>query len=266
MRHLSSASLAAAIALSFATTAGAATTTAAKPISGNMSSTGASITSAPTIAGGAAPAAASSGNGNGTGRSTTATPPANTTFVDVRNQQTLDAVAANHAPGSTSSLGPLAGAPGVNGLTPGTTSGFAIGTTAGTATTRGTGTTTGTGTTVGTTGVLPFAVAPFGTPDVTSSATVASATTPTLASNGVFASDVYGTPVLSANVVTTEQATNDATVNRAIRQVSRDRARIGRNGQLLYSIAPRTSVDRRNEMPDDGPSPSLSGYNSALVR
>jgi hypothetical protein len=184
----------------------------------------------------------------------------------VRNQQTLDAVAANHAPGSTSSLGPLAGAPGVNGLTPGTTSGFAIGTTAGTATTTGAGTTTGTGTTVGTMGVLPFAVAPFGTPDVTSSATVASATTPTLASNGVFASDVYGTPVLSANVVTTEQAANDATVNRAIRQVSRDRARIGRNGQLLYSIAPRTHVDRRNEMPDDGPSPSLSGYNSALVR
>ncbi len=245
MRHLSSASLAAAIALSFATTAGAATTAAAKSVAGNMSATGTIITSAPKIEAGQ-PVAASSSSGTGTGTSATTTPPTNTTTVDVRNQQTLDAVAANHASGSTSSLGPLAGAPNVSG------------------TTTGTGTTVGT--TVGTTGALPFAVAPFGTPDVTSSAAVASTTTPTLASNGVFASDVYGTPVLSANVVATEQVTNDATVNRAIRQVTRDRARIGRNGQLLYSIAPRTNVDRRNEMPDDGPSASLSGYNSALVR
>ena len=210
-----------------------------------MNSTGTIITSAPNVAA-AQPVAASSSTGTNTGTSATTAPPTNTTTIDVRNQQTLDAVAANHASGSTSSLGPLAGAPSVSG------------------TTTGTGTTVGA--TVGTTGVLPFAVAPFGTPDVTSSAAVASTTSPTLASNGVFASDVYGTPVLSANVVTSEQAANEASVNRAIRQVSRDRARIGRNGQLLYSIAPRTNVDRRNEMPDDGPSPSLSGYNSALVR
>jgi len=135
-------------------------------------------------------------------------------------------------------------------------------------TTTGTGTTTGngTGTTVGSTGVLPFAVAPFGTADVTSSGPLAASTPPTLASNGVFASDVYGMPVLSANVATAEPGANDASVNRAIRQVQRDRARIGRNGQLLYSIAPRTNVDRSNEMPDDGPSPALSGYNSALAR
>ena len=249
MRHLSSASLAAAIALSFATTAGAATTTAAGPIAVNMSATGTVINSAPGISSGQ-PVATSSGTGAGTSKATTT--PSNTTTVDVRNQQTLDAVAANHASGSTSSLGALAGASSVNGLTPGTTSGVGTGTTV--------------GTTVGTTGVLPFAVAPFGTPDVTSSGAVASTTPPTLASNGVFASDVYGTPVLSANGVTAEQAANEASVNRAIRQVSRDRARVGRNGQLLYSIAPRTNVDRRNEMPDDGPSPSLSGYNSVLVR
>jgi hypothetical protein len=207
-------------------------------------SRGTLITSAPGIAAGQ-PVAAPSSTGTGTGTSTTTAPPTNTTTVDVRNQQTLDAVAANHASGSTSSLGPLAGA---SSLAPATTSGV------------------GAGTTVGTTGVLPFAVAPFGTSDVTSSAAVASTTTPTLATNGVFASDVYGTPVLSANGVTAEQAANDASVNRAIRQVSRDRARVGRNGQLLYSIAPRTHVDRSNEMPDDGPSPSLSGYNSALAR
>lgn len=244
MRHLSSASLAAAIALSFATTAGAATATAAKPIPANMSSKGTLITSTTRIAAGQ-PVAAPSDTGTGIGASTTTTPPTNTSTVDVRNQQTLDAVAVNHASGSTSSLGPLAGAPSVNRLA---------------------GTGTAAGATVGTTGMLPFAVAPFGTPDVTSSAAVASTATTTLASNGVFASDVYGTPVLSANVVTAEQAANEASVNRAIRQVSRDRERIGRNGQLLYSIAPRTNVDRRNEMPDDGPSPSLSGYNSALVR
>jgi hypothetical protein len=165
----------------------------------------------------------------------------------VRNQQTLDAVAANHASGSTSSLGPLAGAP-----------------IAGTGTETGS---TGTGTIVGTTGTLPIGVPVFNTftpSDVTSTGTTTT-TTPVLASNGVFASDVYGTPVLSANVVTTDQATNDAAVNRAVRQVSRDRARIGRNGQLLYSIAPRTNVDRSNEMPDDGPSPSLSGYYSTLA-
>ena len=249
MRHLSSASLAAAIALAFATGAGAAATTAGKPGIANINSAGTFVGSAPRIPGGQS-AAASSGAGTGTSTSTTATPPSNTTSVDVRNQQTMDAVAVTHASGSTSSLGPLAGASSVNG------------------TTTGTGTTTGngTGTTVGSTGVLPFAVAPFGTADVTSSGPLAASTPPTLASNGVFASDVYGMPVLSANVVTAEPGANDASVNRAIRQVQRDRARIGRNGQLLYSIAPRTNVDRSNEMPDDGPSPALSGYNSALAR
>ena len=241
MRHLSSASLAAAIALAFATGAGAAATTSGKPSIANLTSAGTFVSSAPRIPGGQS-AAASSGAGTGTSTSTTATPPSNTTSVDVRNQQTMDAVAVTHASGSTSSLGPLAGASSVNG------------------------TTTGTGTTVGSTGVLPFAVAPFGTADVTSSGALAASTTPTLASNGVFASDVYGMPVLSANVVTAEPGANDASVNRAIRQVQRDRARIGRNGQLLYSIAPRTNVDRSNEMPDDGPSPALSGYNSALAR
>src|SRR6476646_98079 len=50
MRHLSSASLAAAIALSFATTAGAATATAVKPAGSSMSSSGTVISSAPSIA------------------------------------------------------------------------------------------------------------------------------------------------------------------------------------------------------------------------
>jgi hypothetical protein len=259
MRQLTSATLAAAIALAFATAASAATTPS-KPSINNMNASGTFFSSSPKIPGGqnAAPAATT------TTTTTTTVAPANTTTVDVRNQQTLAAVAANHAVGSTSSLGPLAGASTVNGIAPGTTSGASAGTTTGT---TGTGTETGTGGVVGTTSVLPFAVPAFGTPDVTSSGVaLASTTAPILAGNGVFASDVYGTPVLSANVVTTDQAANDAAVNRALRQVSRDRARIGRNGQLLYSIAPRTNVDRSNEMPDDGPSPALSGYNSALAR
>ncbi len=42
--------------------------------------------------------------------------------------------------------------------------------------------------------------------------------------------------------------------------------KIGRNGQLLQSIAPRTNVNRTNQMPDDGPSPTLTGTDSALTR
>jgi hypothetical protein len=41
---------------------------------------------------------------------------------------------------------------------------------------------------------------------------------------------------------------------------------VGRNGQLLYSVAPRTNVDRSWQMPDDGPSPALTGSNSTLTR
>src|SRR5262249_21271543 len=209
------------------------------------------------------PAAAAPAPGTTTTTASTAPKPTNFTTIDVRNQQTLDAVAANHAPGSTSSLGPLAGSPTVSGFTLGETSGSTPGTTTG----AGTGA-TGTGTTA-TTPSGAIAVPVFSSPsDMTSGGTIVSTSTtaPVVASNAVIASDVYGTPVLSASVVTPDQAANDAAVNRALRQVARDRARVGRNGQLLYSIAPRTNVDRSNEMPDDGPSPSLSGYYSALTR
>jgi len=260
MRHLSSATLAAAIALAFATGAGAATTPP-KPSITNINATGTFMGGTPFTPGGNN--ASTSPSSTTTTTVTTTTPPSNTTTVDVRNQQTLAAVAANHAAGSTSSLGPLAGASTVNGITPGTTSGMTPGTTTETSS-------SGTGTTVGTTGNPGIGVPVFNTflpSDVTSTGTVAaSANAPVLASNGVFSSDVYGAPVLSANVTTPDQAANDAAVNRALRQVTRDRARIGRNGQLLYSIAPRTNVDRSSQMPDDGPSPSLSGYYSSLTR
>lgn len=39
-----------------------------------------------------------------------------------------------------------------------------------------------------------------------------------------------------------------------------------RNKQLLYTIAPRTNADRRDEMPDDPPSPALSTPERAIPR
>jgi hypothetical protein len=51
----------------------------------------------------------------------------------------------------------------------------------------------------------------------------------------------------------------DNTMNQVIGTAKRDRKRVGRNGQLLYSIAPRTNADRSREVPDDGPTPALTG-------
>ena len=55
-------------------------------------------------------------------------------------------------------------------------------------------------------------------------------------------------------------------LDRAIKAVKKDRKKIGRNGQLLQSIAPRTNVDRTGEMPDDGATLALTGSSSALTR
>jgi hypothetical protein len=186
-------------------------------------------------------------------------PVENTTKVDVRAQQTEAATAGTHSSGSTSSLGPLANA--------GATSGAGA-TGAGSSTGAGTGTTT---TTVPFTTVVgsPFIVNPA---DATTGSIVSNAAALPMASNGTIgASDVYSAPLLASNgiIVTEDQLqsrANATNVDRAIAQVQRDRKRIGRNGQLLYSIAPRTNVDRSHEAPDDGPTPALSGYNSALAR
>jgi hypothetical protein len=58
---------------------------------------------------------------------------------------------------------------------------------------------------------------------------------------------------------------NSQSFDRAVNTVKRDRQRVGRNGQLLQSIAPRTNANRSNEMPDDPPSPALTGSSSALT-
>ena len=83
---------------------------------------------------------------------------------------------------------------------------------------------------------------------------IAASTTPTFTN-----ADIYANAALAQNgIVVAEAQANGANVDRAIAQVSRDRKRIGRNGQLLYSIAPRTNVDRTAQMPDDGIPPSLT--------
>ena len=51
-------------------------------------------------------------------------------------------------------------------------------------------------------------------------------------------------------------ATSAAT-DPAVRRELRKRQNLKRNGQLLYSIAPRTNVDRTWQTPDDGPTPAL---------
>ena len=199
-----------------------------------------------------------SGATTATSTSTTTTGPVanppNATNVDVRNQQTLAATAGTHASGSTSAIDNLIaqGLVTTNTETTGTTSGAAPGTT---------------GTTVGSVGGVatsPYIAGyAFANPsDVTSLPYAATTSTApvTLAMNT--APDI----VANAQVTQLENARNDANVNRAIAQVQRDRKRIGRNGQLLYSIAPRTNVDRSAEMPDDPLPAALTGSNSTLTR
>ncbi|MGZ5040222.1 MAG: hypothetical protein ACXWBQ_05720 [Usitatibacter sp.] len=68
------------------------------------------------------------------------------------------------------------------------------------------------------------------------------------------------------SAVAVETALDSQRFDRAVNVVKRDRQRVGRNGQLLLSIAPRTNADRSREMPDDPPSPALTGSNSFLTR
>ena len=66
-------------------------------------------------------------------------------------------------------------------------------------------------------------------------------------------------PAAANGTTTLDTVRAGASLDRVINQASRDRRKIGRNGQLLHSIAPRTNVDRSAEMPDDGPTPALKG-------
>jgi len=136
--------------------------------------------------------------------------------VDLRAQQTNAATAVTHASGSTSANEALLSLPdaartGSNPtLVPGVTSpGIAL----------------RNGTIVGNPS--------DGTSGMGSSDTT---TNPTYA-----ASDLMGGASVLDTTVTQGTQGNGASVDRAIRQVTKERRRIGRNGQLLNTIAPRPS-------------------------
>jgi hypothetical protein len=257
MRKLSTATLAAAVSLVFASATQAATAgTSVIP----------NVQSAPTLS---QPVATAPASTSGTSTSTTSTSSmtrAPSVNSDVRAQQTNAAVAGTHASGSTSAIAGLLG-------TTSSISTTGTGTTAGTGTTSGTGTgtTSGLGAT-GTNSVAAIGALNGGTAFGGGAAILnnpADFTNGAVAGNGMTyaANDVVGGAAM-IDTTTAASATlpNGANVDRAIREVSKDRRRIGRNGQLLYTIAPRTNVDRSNEMRDDPLPFSLTGSNSTLTR
>lgn len=266
MRHLQTAGLAAAVALALGAVAHAATTGGTVFLSqrGNFTMTSPRIP-------GPANAAATTTTNNTTTTNTTQTPQ-NTTTVDQRAEANRQAVSSTFASGSQSSLGPVAGtatvATGPFGA--GTTSGTGVtGTATGTTTTTGTpttGVTTGGGVAafgnVGTSVGVPIFANPADLTTGLAPVSVAANTTPTFTNADILA----GASIAQNGIAVTESQFNAANVDRAIAQVSRDRKRIGRNGQLLYSIAPRTNVDRTAQMPDDPLPPALTGSNSTLTR
>jgi hypothetical protein len=217
------------------TQAQAATKSAGTIVAGSGMHSGSTVTA--TSATGipsAAPAAPTS--------TATASPVAlsNTTTIDVRNAQTMQATAVTRLSGPspfTSGGASTTTAPGSSSTVPatGTTGGVVVG---------GTDVTGITGTTA--------PVTNLGNP---------------LVFNGAVGSDLIaenmdqGNGVAIANNTPTaaDYARSSVSLDRVIKSAERDRRKAGRNGQLLYSIAPRTNVDRSNEMPDDGPTPALKG-------
>ena len=223
---------------------------------------------APTQMTNSQPAAPSSGTGSTA--SNTVIAPTNTTKTDQRAAATDQAVQPERSSANTSAsqirtattAQPAATVSPTSGTT--TSGGSATGTTGGTTTggtTNGGTTATGgtaTGTVVGSSLGFPGSVG-----------TIVNSGEPTVDANGniVASNAAYAVTPAATQVVTTsapvyssaEVAFADNTMNQVIGEAKRDRRRVGRNGQLLYSIAPRTNVDRSKEVPDDGPSPALTG-------
>jgi hypothetical protein len=246
MRKLIPVHVAASVVIAIAGTSAYAQTTS--PGAGIKNAT---VTSAPQIGGGQ----------NTTTRSNTGTPtttgsvfkPSTPVGTDVRNQQNLQATE------GTRSSGPSP-----------------------TTTTTATSTTNGTGTGSSSVNGSGSVTNPNGTgtgTDTTGTNTGTNTATAPLLFNGVISSDmgasdavfadngstsnnqvgVNGVNAINAGAATNDTVRSSANLDRVIKQAERDRRKIGRNGQLLYSIAPRTNVDRSNEMPDDGPTPALKG-------
>jgi hypothetical protein len=183
----------------------------------------------------------------------------NTSTTDVRNQQNLQATEGTR--------------------TSGTTSASATGTTTTTAGASSTGTTT--------TGVRPIGASSVNSTGATSTGTTGTATgTQTTTTNagtnfgmlntvvggGLAESDRVvdenapangqgsGATVGTAGSTALDMQRSAASLDKVIQSAKSERRKIGKNGQLLYSIAPRTNADRSQEVPDDGPTPALKGY------
>jgi len=232
--------------------------------SSSASTSGGSIANAPAGMGltSTAPAASSSGTSgsSGTTGSSGSNASTNTTTTDQRAAATTQAAQAERASGNTaaSQLASATAPRGAAIVSP-TTGASTTNSTATTVSTGGSTTSGTTGTTVvGTTLGFPGAIGTIvnsGEPVVDAngsivSASAAYAVTPPVTEATSFAAPQY----VAADVVVA-----DNTMNQVIGETRRDRRRIGRNGQLLYSIAPRTNVDRSREVPDDGPTPALTG-------
>ncbi len=238
MRKLSPAFVVTSIVVAIAgafTQAQAATKSAGAIVAGSMRSGSAVTATSATGMSSAAPAAPT-GTNSGTGSPVKLS---NTTTVDVRNAQTMDATAVTRQSGPS----PF-------------TSGGATPTTApGSSSTLPVTGTTGGGVLVGgtdVTGATAMPVTNLGNP---------------LVFNGAVGSDLAaesldqgnGVAIVGNTPTAADYARSSVSLDRVIKSAERDRRKAGRNGQLLYSIAPRTSVDRSNEMPDDGPTPALRG-------
>ncbi len=197
-----------------------------------------------------APVGSSSSSANGNAAAN-----GNTSVNGTRSGSNIDSSAANTAPGSTSATG-TSGSSSVNGSTSGSEN------------SSGGSESTGTVGTVfapGVTGYANRALIPGMIGGVTSDGerVIDNSTAAQYSEPGTQLQ--YNGKAQTA-VSAQETASSSRSFDSAVNEVKRERRKIGRNGQLLQSIAPRTNVDRTNEMPDDGPSPALTVSSSALVR
>ena len=205
-------------------------------------------------------AASSAGSGSsGSTATSTVIAPTNTTKSDQRAAATDQAVRPERSSANTSASQIRA----ATGTTAGTSTGAGASGSGSTTATGGTATGgTTTGVVVGSSLGFPGSVGTI----VNSGEPVVDMNGNIVASNAAYAvSPAATTEVTNAapQYIAADVAFADNTMNQVIGNAKRDRHRVGRNGQLLYSIAPRTNVDRSREMPDDGPSPALTG---ALAR
>jgi hypothetical protein len=73
------------------------------------------------------------------------------------------------------------------------------------------------------------------------------------------ATAALGAPAPAAGLAAPSIEFSEVDLDRAVRrETRRTQRKVARNEQRLYTITPRTAVDRGNEMPDDPVSPAIS--------